>query len=84
MMVRSLSRTYHVELGFSGVTDKATVVAGVASPGCVVKSFTVDKFQLTLFDAKTALLTYHAAQARRKDTTCGGTAVPSPVWVSSL
>ena len=80
MMVRSLSRTYHVELGFSGVTDKATVVAGVASPGCVVKSFTVDKFQLTLFDAKTALLTYHAAQ----DMTCGGTAVPSPVWVSSL
>ena len=70
----------HVELGSSGVTDKAAVVAGVASPGCVVKSFTVDKFQLTLFDAKTALLTYHAAQ----DTTCGGTAVPSPVWVSSL
>ena len=70
----------HVEVGFGGLTNKATVVAGVGSPMCVVKSYTVDKFELTMFAAKTALLTYHAEQ----DTTCGGTAVPSPVWVSSL
>ena len=70
----------HVEVGFGGVTNKATVVAGVASPLCVVKSYKVGKFELTTFDARTALLTYHAEQ----DTTCGGTAVPSPVWVSSL
>jgi len=70
----------HVEVGFGGLTNKATVVAGVASPICVVKSYSVDKFELTVFDAKTALLTYHAAQ----DTTCNGNAVPSPVWVSSL
>ncbi len=70
----------HVELGSGGVTDKATVVAFVGSPACVVKSFAVDKFQLTVLDPNTALLTYHAEQ----DTTCGGSAVPSPVWVSSL
>jgi hypothetical protein len=70
----------HVEVGFGGPTNKATVVTGVASPTCNVKSYTVDKFELTLLETNTALLTYHAAQ----DTTCGGKAVPSPVWVSSL
>jgi hypothetical protein len=70
----------HVEVGFGGVTNKATVVAGVASPICVVKSYEIDKFELTVFDADTALLTYYAAQ----ETTCNGNAVPSPVWVSSL
>jgi hypothetical protein len=70
----------HVEVGFGGRTNKATVVAGVASPICIVKSYTVDKFELTKFDSNTALLTYHAEQ----DTTCGGNAVPSPVWASSF
>jgi Domain of unknown function (DUF4440) len=70
----------HVEVGFNGRTNKASVVAGVASPLCVVKSYAVDRFELTAFDANTALLTYHAEQ----DTTCGGRLVPSPVWVSSL
>lgn len=70
----------HVEVGFDGPTDKATVVRGVAGTACSVKSYAVERFQLTVFDAGTALLTYHAAQ----DTTCGGRPVPSPVWVGSL
>lgn len=70
----------HAEVGFGGVANKATVVAVVASPACVVKSYAIDKFELVRFDANTALLTYHAEQ----DTTCGGQVVPSPVWVSSL
>jgi hypothetical protein len=70
----------HVEVGFNGRTNKASVVAGVGSPVCVVKSYAVDRFELTAFDANTALLTYHAEQ----DTTCGDRPVPSPVWVSSL
>jgi hypothetical protein len=70
----------HVEVGVAGPAGKTTVVAGVASPTCIVKSFALDTFALTLFDASTAALTYHAQQ----DTTCGGVAVPSPVWVSSL
>ena len=70
----------HVEVGFNGTATKPQIVAFVGSPICTVKSYSVDKFQLTIFDARTALLTYHAAQ----DTTCNGAAVPSPVWVSSL
>jgi len=70
----------HVEVGSGGTTNKASVVAFVASPVCVVKSYAVDGFELKVFDANTALLTYHAAQ----DTACGGAPVPSPVWVSSL
>jgi hypothetical protein len=70
----------HVEVGFNGTATKPQIVAFVAGPICTVKSYSVDRFNLTVFDAKTALLTYHAAQ----DTTCNGAAVLSPVWVSSL
>lgn len=70
----------HVEVGFGGPTNKTTVVNGVGGAGCTVKSYAVDHFELAMFAADMALLTYHAAQ----DTTCGGKAVPSPVWVSSL
>ena len=70
----------HLEVGGDGVGNKAEIVAFVGSPNCVVKSYSVDTFRLTIFDARTALLTYHAAQ----DSTCGGKIVPSPVWVSSL
>lgn len=70
----------HVEVGFGGVTTKADVVAGVASPVCQVKSYTVDHFELKLLDPNTALLTYRETQ----DSTCNGRAVPSPCWVSSL
>ena len=70
----------HVEVGVGGPTNKATVVAGVASPSCVVKSYEVGQFKLTAFNGETAMLTYHAQQ----DTTCNGVRVPSPVWTSSL
>ncbi|HEX7251789.1 MAG TPA: nuclear transport factor 2 family protein [Thermoanaerobaculia bacterium] len=70
----------HVEIGFNGISKEAAVVAGVGSPACVVKSYSVDHFELTVFDPSSALLTYYADQ----DTTCGGNPVPSSVWVSSL
>jgi hypothetical protein len=70
----------HVEVGFSGVANKASVVAFVGSPICVVNSYKVEGFKISKIDASTVLLTYHAEQ----DTACGRTAVPSPVWVSSL
>jgi hypothetical protein len=70
----------HVEIHGGGRTGKADVVAGVASPACVVKTYAIDNFQLTVINADSALLSYHAAQ----DTTCGSFVVPSPVWVSSL
>jgi hypothetical protein len=70
----------HVEIGFNGIANKATVVAGVGSPVCTVRTYVVDRFELQVFDANTALLTYYADQ----DTVCGGNAVPAPVWVASL
>ena len=70
----------HVELGWSGRSSKAEVLATVATPRCVVKSYSTDDFKFTQFNANSALLTYHAAQT----TLCGGKPIPSPVWVSSL
>ncbi|MBI3405427.1 MAG: nuclear transport factor 2 family protein [Acidobacteria bacterium] len=70
----------HVEVSFRGLTNKASVVAGVSSPSCVVKSYSVENFTVTSFSENAAVLNYHAAQ----DTLCNGAAVPSPVWVSSL
>src|SRR5450432_175025 len=70
----------HVELGFGGLTTKASVVSGVSSGACEVKSYTLDHFDLQMLADNTALLTYREAQ----ETSCGGKAVPSPCWVSSL
>ena len=70
----------HVDVHGSGPASKGAVVAGVASPMCAVKSYAVTDFRMTRLNADTALLVYHAEQ----DTTCGGHAVPSPSWVSSV
>jgi len=70
----------HVEVGGGGVGAKPAIMSFVGSPVCVIKSYAVDSFTLTLFNKDTALLTYHAQQ----DGTCGGKPIPSPAWVSSL
>jgi len=70
----------HVDVHAGGPAGKKDVVAGVASPACVVRSYAVKDFQLTPLGVDTALLVYHAEQ----DTTCGGQLVPSPSWVSSV
>jgi hypothetical protein len=70
----------HVEIGSNGVTSKTSIVAGVASAVCQVRSYSVDHFELKLLDKNAALLTYRETQ----DTLCNGNAVPTPCWVSSL
>jgi len=70
----------HVEVGPRGVTDKKSVVAGVASPICKVEDYAVERFRVTRLSADTALVVYHA----RQKTVCGSIALPSPAWVSSL
>ena len=69
----------HVEVGFSGLANKAEVVAFVGSPVCTVKNYQLDHFEMKLLDKNTALLTYWETQ----DTVCHNP-VPSPCWVSSL
>jgi hypothetical protein len=70
----------HVELGIGGPANKAQVVKSVASGMCEVKDYTLKNFALQMLAENVALLTYYESQ----ETTCGGNAVPSPCWVSSL
>jgi hypothetical protein len=70
----------HLEVGAGGPVGKAAVVSFVGSPVCVVESYHLENFALTVLDEKTAVLTYHAAQT----TTCNGAPVPSPVWATSV
>jgi hypothetical protein len=52
----------HMEIGAGGQTNKAAVVATVGSPMCVVTSYAVSDFTVTVFDGSAALLTYRAEQ----------------------
>ena len=70
----------HVEVGQSGLADKAAVVAFVGSPICKVESYKIDKFKVVFFDPNFAVVNYYAEQ----DTTCNGVKVPSPAWASSV
>ena len=70
----------HVEVGPGGMSGKTAIVRFVGSPNCVVKTYSVRDFKITVFNSATALLTYYAEQ----DTTCNGRPVPSPAWASSL
>jgi len=70
----------HVELGTGGPTDKATVVAGVASGICKVESYSVGDFRFTRLSADAAALIYRAEQK----TKCGEAMVSSPVWATSV
>ena len=70
----------HVELGIGGPTNKAQVVRSVKSGICEVKDYTLKDFALHRLADEVALLTYYESQ----ETSCGGKAVPSPCWVSSL
>lgn len=70
----------HVEVNAVGTASKKEVVDFVGSPVCVVKSYSLDRFDVTIFSADTALIVYHAEQ----DTTCNGKRAPSPTWVTSL
>ena len=70
----------HIDVGAMGTSGKAGIVRFVGSPACVVTSYQLDSIATVVFDAHAAVLTYRLQQ----DTKCGGTAVPSPVWVTSL
>jgi len=70
----------HVELWPQGPADKAGVVRGVAQAGCKVESNSITRFHFTRLSQDSALLVYRAEQ----ETTCGGAAVPSPTWATSV
>ena len=70
----------HVEIGPGGLADKTAVVASVGSPECTVASYSIGEFKFTRLAADTAVLNYRAEQ----QTICGGVAVPSPAWATSV
>lgn len=70
----------HVDVGTRGVADKASVIAGVASPACTVKSYALGDLKFTRLSADSAMIVYRAQQ----DTMCGTARVPSPTWVTSV
>jgi hypothetical protein len=70
----------HLEVHAFGVGNKASVVAGVASPACAVESYDVSGFMFRRLSEDSAVLTYRAEQK----TLCNGAPVPSPVWATSV
>jgi len=70
----------HMDIGPGGITPKARIVGGVASPVCVVKSYAVDDFRFARLAPTVATLTYRAEQS----TICGTNPVPSPAYVNSV
>ena len=70
----------HVEVGARGILGKSDIVAGVGSGACKVESYALGEIKFTRLAEDTALLSYRAEQK----TLCGGHAVPSPAWASSL
>ena len=70
----------HVDVHAHGLSGKAEVVAGVRSPECVVRSYALGPYSMTVVTADSVLVTYRAEQ----DTVCSGRKVASPVWAASL
>ena len=70
----------HVDVHAHGLSGKSEVVAGVRSPECVVRSYTLGPYSMTVVTADSVLVTYRAEQ----DSSCAGRKVASPVWAASL
>lgn len=63
-----------------GVWKKVDVVKEIASANCLLKSYSLDNYEVTMVNSTTALLTYRAEQ----DFACGGKQEPARVLASSL
>ena len=70
----------HLEIGAQGVHGKAAVVGFVASPVCVVESYSLGEIAFQRIAEDVAVLTYRAEQK----TQCGAAPVPSPARVTSI
>lgn len=67
-------------VGDQGIGSKKEVTDMLASMPCEIKSFTLSDWKLSMVDRDAALISYKGTQ----DGTCGGQALPSAVWASSL
>lgn len=67
-----------VMVGEMGVSGKSSVTSEIKN--CDVKSFSLSDWKMTKLNASAALLTYKATE----EGSCGGMALPSSVWASSI
>ena len=67
-----------VMVGEMGVSAKGAVTGDIKS--CDVKSFSLSDWKMTKMTTTATLLTYKATQ----EGSCGGMALPSSVWASSV
>lgn len=67
-------------VGDQGIGSKKEVTDMLASMPCEIKSFMLSDWKLSMVDRDAALISYKGTQ----DGTCGGQALPSAVWASSL
>jgi hypothetical protein len=70
----------HVEVSVAGPADKGTVLRFISSGSCRVANYAISDFRFTRLSDTSAMLVYRV----RQDTTCGGHAVPSPAWATSV
>jgi hypothetical protein len=70
----------HVELGGRGPSAKRDVVGFIASGACKVDAYAISDFRFTRLSDSSAMLVYRV----RQSTHCGGVAVPSPAWATSV
>lgn len=70
----------HVELTGGGPLGKGDVVAFIRSGACKVDRYAISDFRFTRLSEASAMLVYHVRQSTR----CGGAAVPSPAWATSV
>jgi hypothetical protein len=70
----------HVELSRAGPADKRAVLRFISSGSCTVTNYAISDFRFTRLSDTSAMLVYRV----RQDTTCGGHAVPSPAWATSI
>ena len=70
----------HVELSVAGPADKGTVLRFISSGACKVSNYAISDFRFTRLSEASAMLVYRVQQS----TTCGGFAVPSPTWATSV
>jgi hypothetical protein len=68
-----------IQVGDTGVADKATVLQAMGGSDCEVRSYSLSDIKVTFVASNVAIITYKGAQ----DATCGGQTVPPAVWASS-
>ena len=70
----------HIELTGRGPAGKRDVVGFIRSGACKVDHYAISDFRFTRLSESSAMLVYRV----RQSTQCGGVAVPSPAWATSV